>query len=143
MKLRRRQVLLGGVAAGVAATVGTEYSTRHAEEARSAEILALNASNPTRLLQQTFEADAKKINAGIEIQASVGQPRPTIPYSRDMSNLLIQCSKLATQQYLTGKTIPTYDGSIKMLPAYFRGSVSPSEEKNENKGNRFLKRFPR
>jgi predicted lipase len=32
---------------------------------------------------------------------------------------LIQCSKLATQQYLTGKIIPTYDGSIKSLPAYF------------------------
>ena len=33
--------------------------------------------------------------------------------------MLIQCSKLATQQYLTGKTIATYDGSIKSLPAYF------------------------
>lgn len=118
MKIRRRQLLLGGVAAGMAATVGSEYSTRKAAEARSAELLKTN--DPTRLLKQTFEADAQKINAGIAIQASVGQPRPTIPYSREMSNLLIQCSKLATQQYLTGKTIPTYDGSIKTLPAYFR-----------------------
>lgn len=120
MKLRRRQILLGGVAAGVAATVGSEYAARRASQARSAEFLARNASDPTRLLKQTFEADAKKINATLGIQASIGQPRPTIPYSRELSTLLIQCSKLATQQYLTGKTLPTYDGSIKLLPAYFR-----------------------
>jgi predicted lipase len=120
MKLRRRQILLGGVAVGVAATVGNEYAARRAEQVHSAEILAQNASDPTRLLRQTFAADAKKINASLAIQASVPQPHPTIPYSREMSNLLIQCSKLATQQYLTGKTIPTYDGSIKLLPAYFR-----------------------
>ncbi len=120
MNIRRRQILLGGVAAGVAATVGSEYAVRRAAQAHSAEWLALNASDPTRLLKQTFEADAKKINAGLAIQASVGQPHPPIPYSREMSSLLIQCSKLATQQYLTGKTIPTYDGSIKVLPAYFR-----------------------
>ena len=120
MNLRRRQLLLGGVAAGVAATVGSEYAVRRAAQAHSAEWLALNASDPTHLLKQTFEADAKKINAGLAIQASVGHPHPSIPYSREMSSLLIQCSKLATQQYLTGKTIPTYDGSIKVLPAYFR-----------------------
>ena len=120
MKLRRRQLLLGGVAAGIVTTVGNEYATRRAAQARSTELLAQNASDPTRLLQKTFEADAQKINAGLAIQASLKQPRPTISYSREMSNLLIQCSKLATQQYLTGKTIPTYDGSIKLLPAYFR-----------------------
>jgi predicted lipase len=119
MAFRRRQLLLGGVAAGVAATLGSEYSTRHAEEVRSAELLAHAGNDPTRLLRQTFSADAKKINAGLAIQAAVPPPRPTIPYDREVSNLLIQCSKLATQQYLTGKTIPTYDGSIKLLPAYF------------------------
>lgn len=119
MKLRRRQILLGGITTGVAVTLGKEYAARRAASARSAELLARNADDPTRLLKQTFEADTKKINAGVAIQASVGKPRPTIPYSREMSNLLIQCSKLATQQYLTGKTIPTYNGSIKILPAYF------------------------
>lgn len=119
MKLRRRQILLAGVAAGVAATVGNEYTIRRATQARNAELLALNAGNPTKLLKQTFAADTKRINAGLAIQASVQQLRPSIPYSRDISNLLIQCSKIATQQYLTGKTIPTYDGSIRSLPAYF------------------------
>lgn len=119
MNIRRRQILLGGVAFGMAATVGREYAARRAAQAHSAELLALNASARTQILKQTFEADAQKINAGVAIQASVGRNRPTIPYSREMSNLLIQCSKLATQQYLTGKTIPTYDGSLKLLPAYF------------------------
>ncbi|HTL88561.1 MAG TPA: hypothetical protein VL134_04115, partial [Leptolyngbya sp.] len=71
------------------------------------------------LLKQTFAADAEKIRAGLNIQASVPRSHPTVPYSREMSHLLIQCSKLATQQYLTGKMISTYDGSIQSLPAYF------------------------
>ena len=120
MNIRRRQILLGGVALDVVATVGSEYAARRAAQVHSAEWLALNANDPSQLLRQTLEADARKINAGIDIQASVGPLHHTIPYSREMSNLLIQCSKLATQQYLTGKTIPTYDGSIKSLPAYFR-----------------------
>ena len=119
MRLRRRQLLLGGVAAGMAATVGSEYATRSAEQAHNAKLLALNANDPTHLLQQTFAADAQKINAGIALQASLAPPRPTIPYNRELSHFLIQCSKLATQQYLTGKTIPSYDGSLKSLPAYF------------------------
>jgi predicted lipase len=119
MKIRRRQILLGGVAAGVTATVGTEYAARRAEQAREAKLLALADKDPMQLLRQTFAADAQKINAGAAIQASVKLSRPTVPYSREMSNLLIQCSKLATQQYLTGKTIPTYDGNIRSLPAYF------------------------
>jgi len=122
MKFKRRQILLGGVAAGVAATIGTEYNTRRSQQARIARLLSLadrSQANQTRLLKQTFDADAKKIQAGLQVQAAVPISRPLIPYDRNLSELLIQCSKLATQQYLTGKTIPAYDGSIKTLPAYF------------------------
>jgi triacylglycerol lipase len=119
MGFKRRQVLFGGVAAGVGATVSTEYATRRAAEQRNAELLKLAAaSDPTEYLKQTFAADAQKVNAGLEIQASVPPVQPTIAYSREMSKVLIQCSKLATQQYITGKTIGTYDGAIKTLPAY-------------------------
>ncbi|HEY9614454.1 MAG TPA: hypothetical protein V6C93_34270, partial [Allocoleopsis sp.] len=143
MKIKRRQILLGGVAAGVAATVGTEYKVRSEKQAHEAQLRAFAAKNPNAILKQTFEADTKKIKEGAAIQASVPLTRPTIPYSREMSKLLIQCSKLATQQYLTGKTIPTYDGSIKSLPAYFseldgythiasfRGHEAKTEEKVE------------
>ena len=70
MTMRRRKILLGGVAAGVAATVGREYATYRAEQARNAELLAYNANDPTQLLKHTFAADAKKINAGVAIQTS-------------------------------------------------------------------------
>ncbi len=118
MKIKRRQILLGGVAAGLAATVGSEYAVRRAAKARSLQLLDQQGNDPTRLLKKTFEADAQKIDAGLAIQKSIGQPHPTVPYSREISNLLIQCSKIATQQYLTGKMIPTYSGSIRLLPAY-------------------------
>lgn len=119
MKIRRRQILLGGVAAGVTATVGSEYAARRAANDKTARLLALSGNDPTRFLKQTFEADTRRINEGLSLQAAVKSPQPKIPYSRDISNLLIQCSKLATQQYLTGKVISTYDGSIRSLPAYF------------------------
>jgi triacylglycerol lipase len=118
LKLKRRQILFGGVAAGVAATVGSEYAVRRTAKARSAELLAQQGNDPTHLLKKTFEADAQRIDAGLAIQKSISQPHPTVPYSREISNLLIQCSKIATQQYLTGKIIPTYSGSIHQLPAY-------------------------
>jgi predicted lipase len=70
------------------------------------------------LLKQTFEADDQKINQGIEIQASLKLTPSNIPYDRSVSKLLIQCSKLGTQQYLSGKVNPSFDGSIKSLPAY-------------------------
>jgi predicted lipase len=143
VKIKRRHILLGGVAAGIAATVGTEYTVRSEKHAHEAQLRALAAKNPNAILKQTFEADTKKIKEGAAIQASVPSTRPNIPYSREMSLLLIQCSKLATQQYLTGKTIPTYNGSIKSLPAYtseldgythlasFRGHEAKIEEKVE------------
>ena len=70
------------------------------------------------LLKTAFKADAEKIYQGQKIIESLELTPPNIPYDRELSKLLIKCSKIATQQYLTGKTIPTYDGSIKGLPAH-------------------------
>lgn len=118
MKLRRRQILLAGLTFGVATTISRNYLRvrRH----RKLEALARKESqtNLPSLLKATFEADAKKINQGIEIQASLKLTPPYIPYDRSMSKLLIQCSKLGTQQYLLGKIDPSFNGSIKSLPAY-------------------------
>ncbi len=124
MKLKRRQVLLGGMVAGITATAGTEYHIRKQKRDREASLQALAEQQLPKdtdsLLKATFEADAQKINQGKEIQASVKLAPPQIPYSREISKLLIQCSKIATQQYLTGKAKPSYDGNIKSLPAYTR-----------------------
>ncbi len=118
MKFGRRQILLAGLTFGVAA-IGTRnyhrWQTKRKLEALAKEKYRTNLQG---LLHETFDADAKKIQQGIKIQASLKLTPPKIPYERNMSKLLIQCSKLGTQQYLTGKVDPSFNGSIKSLPAY-------------------------
>lgn len=118
MRLNRRQILLGGVGAGITATIATDYRTR--QKQKQLQRLAENQmpTDPKSLLEATFQADAEKIYQGQKIIDSLNLTPPTIPYDREISKLLITCSKIATQQYLTGKTIPTYDGSIQELDAY-------------------------
>ncbi len=118
MNFGRRQILLAGLTFGVAAT-GTRNYQRLIKQ-RKLEALAREKSqkNLPSVLKETFEADTKKINQTIEIQASLKLTPPKVPYERGISKLLIQCSKLGTQQYLTGKVDPSFNGSIKSLPAY-------------------------
>jgi predicted lipase len=118
MRLNRRQILLGGVATGIAATAATDY--RAGQKQKQLQALAGEQMPKDRqsLLEAAFQADAEKIYQGQKIIDSLELTPPDIPYHRESSKLLIQCSKIATQQYLTGKTIPTYDGSIDKLPAY-------------------------
>lgn len=122
MKFKRRQILLAGLAIGVAAT-GTRNYLRlrvKSKQQQMVEELAQSKSQSQirNLLKQTLDADTKKINQGIEIQSSLKLTPPKMPYSRDVSKLLILCSKLGTQQYLSGKVDPSFDGSIKSLPGY-------------------------
>lgn len=123
IKLRRRQLLLAGLATGVAATGTQKYLQSRTEHQQQAALEALARSkyqqrDISSILKATFEADAEKINRGLEIQSSLNLVPPKIPYDRNMSKLLILCSKLGTQQYLKGKIDPTYNGAIKSLPAY-------------------------
>jgi triacylglycerol lipase len=118
-KITRRQLLLGGLAAASAATAIPEYLRRKANSDRQKQVLALlNEREADRIFLKSLEADAKKINESRRIQASVKLSPPPIPYNREISKLLILCSKLATQQYFKGKVEPKYDGNIKSLPAY-------------------------
>jgi triacylglycerol lipase len=118
VKIKRRQLLLGGITAGIAATVARDYAAYQQQSYMKALALSQVPENPEGMLEATFSADAEKIFQGQSILDSLKLTPPTLPYDRALSQLLIQCSKIATQQYLTGKTIPTYDGSIRSLPAY-------------------------
>ena len=118
MKFNRRQILLGGVVTGITATTATEYQTRQKQKQLQALAEKQMPTDQESLLEAAFQADAEKIYQGQKIIASLKLTAPNIPYDRELSKLLIECSKIATQQYLTGKTIPSYDGSIKGLPAY-------------------------
>ena len=118
-KITRRQLLLAGLASASVATIIPEFLRRKADRDRQQQVLALlNEGEADKIFLKTLEADAKQINETANIQASVKLSPPPIPYNREISKLLILCSKLATQQYLKGKIEPNYDGDIKSLPAY-------------------------
>ena len=121
MNLSRRQILLGGVGVGLVATVARDYQTQQKQKQLQTLAEQQLPTDKQSLLEAAFKADADKIYEGQKIIDSLQLNPPTIPYDRELSKLLIHCSKIATQQYLTGKTIPEYDGSIKTLPAYQPG----------------------
>ena len=99
-KVKRRQFLLGGVAAGTAATLGTEYVRRERAEARQAAIDAYVADfyDPDDIIQAAVTGDTRMVEEFQAIQASAVFPPPPIPYNRTISKRLILLSRLATQQ---------------------------------------------
>lgn len=119
-KFKRRQILLAAVTTGVAASVTTDYWRNRTNRQRRAELKALAEAqrNPAQLLQQAYQQDVASINELRQVTSDLRLTPPTIPYSYAISQLLIQCNKLASQQYLKGKIDSTYDGSLKSLPAY-------------------------
>ncbi|MGF1567059.1 MAG: lipase family protein [Nodosilinea sp.] len=125
-KFKRRQLLLGGVAAGTALTLGTEFVRRERAEARQAAIdtYASEFYNPDDLIQAAVTGDTRMVEEFQAIQAAAVFPPPPVPYNRDLSKRLILLSRLATQQYITGRNDPTYDGNLQQLLDY-----SPSLDK--------------
>ncbi|MEY3297756.1 MAG: hypothetical protein RLZZ597_1016 [Cyanobacteriota bacterium] len=121
-KMNRRHFLLGGVAAGSAATFGTESIRRQRAAERQAAIEAYAAQfyNPNDIIQAAVTGDTRMVEEFGAIQASAVFPAPPIPYNREMSKRLILLSRLATQQYITGRNDPTYDGNLQQLFDYNR-----------------------
>jgi predicted lipase len=116
--VKRRQILLGGMATGIVATAGSDYQAYQKKKQLLKLAEEQQPKNPEALLKAAFEADAEKIYQGQSILKSLQLTPPPLPYDANLSKRLIRFSKIATQQYLTGKTIPTYDGNIAQLPAY-------------------------
>jgi predicted lipase len=119
-KFKRRHFLLGGVAAGTAATLGTEFVRRRRAEARQAAIDAYAAEfyDPEDVIQAAVTGDTRMVEEFQAIQSSAPFPSPPIPYNREMSKRLILLSRLATQQYITGRNDPKYDGNLQQLLDY-------------------------
>lgn len=119
MKLRRRQLLVAGLAAGTAIAGGKKYVDVKTQSDRQALFLNLaNQRDMDQVLQVIFNADATQTKELKRILESVKLTPPTQPYDRQISKLLIRCSRIATEQYLKGKTIPSYLGEITSLPSY-------------------------
>ncbi|MEB3313587.1 MAG: lipase [Cyanobacteriota bacterium] len=117
---KRRQFLLGGVAAGTALTLGTEQVRRQRAAARQAAIdtYATQFYDPDDIIQAAITGDTRMVEELQEIQASAPFPAPALAYSREMSKRLILLSRLATQQYITGRNDPNYDGNLQQLLDY-------------------------
>ncbi len=119
MRLRRRQLLVAGFTTGVAIAGGKKYLDLKTQSDRQARLQNLaNQRDMDQVLQATFNADASQTTELKKILASVQLTPPTQPYDRQISKLLIRCSRIATEQYLKGKTIPSYGGEINSLPSY-------------------------
>jgi triacylglycerol lipase len=119
-KFKRRQLLLGGVTAGIAATLGTELVRRRRADAQQALIDAYADKfyDPEDVIQAAVTGDTRMVEEFQAIQASAVFPSPPIPYNRAMSKRLILLSRLATQQYITGRNDPKYDGNLQQLLDY-------------------------
>ena len=117
---KRRQFLLGGVAAGTALTLGTEQVRRQRAAARQEAIdtYAAQFYDPDDIIQAAITGDTRMVEELKAIQASAPFPAPPVAYNRELSKRLILLSRLATQQYITGRNDPNYDGNLQQLLDY-------------------------
>ena len=120
MKFNRRLLLLTGLGAGISISGARE-------QARINKILAQQQSvggefsDRLNIMDAAYASELawdEEVERRKELLAAVSPAQPTVPYNRKMSKRLIQLCKLAVQQFKTGRAIPTYDGSIKLLPDY-------------------------
>lgn len=123
VKLTRRQLLLIGLTAGATAVGTNRYFQLQSNQRRQAVLEALARAKVSQrdayaVLKSWFGAGDERIKDALKLQEDVTLAIPTVPYNREMSKLLIQCSRICTYQYAMSKLNPTYDGSIKLLPAY-------------------------
>ena len=117
---KRRQFLIGGVAAGTALTLGTEQVRRQRAAARQEAIdtYAAQFYDPDDIIQAAITGDTRMVEELKAIQASAPFPAPPVAYNRELSKRLILLSRLATQQYITGRNDPNYDGNLQQLLDY-------------------------
>lgn len=120
-KISRRQILLTGLGlGGVISGLHELYRRRtlYTQQASLTEALFRTPKYVDAAVTEAIEGD-KEASAEVEqILSTLELQAPAIPYDRAMSKTLIQCSRLATEQYLTGKFNLQFDGTISALPTY-------------------------
>ncbi len=116
-KFNRRRLLLAGLATGATATATTGYLWAKAfkEVAQAGEI---RLSKPACGTASSLDPDLQELQEAQAIRASVSLTPPEIAYNREISKRLIQCSRLAVEQYLHDQASLAYDGSIRSLNSY-------------------------
>ncbi|CAK6688848.1 lipase family protein [Synechococcus sp. BA-124 BA4] len=120
-KLTRRQVLVAGLGVGGLLSGMHEAMRRHALEVEQQGLTEAFLDNPKYVqsaVNQAIEGDLESSAEIEKILASLTIQSPDAPYDRAISKILIQCSRLATEQYLTGKFDLRFQGSITGLPSH-------------------------
>jgi predicted lipase len=117
----RRRVLLAGLGVGCVASGLAESLRRRRmlnQERRLSEQFLNTPQAVDRAVTDAIEGDLESTAEVERILADLRLPAPTVPYDREASKTLILASRLATEQYLTGKFDLRFDGSIRGLPSY-------------------------
>jgi triacylglycerol lipase len=120
-KLTRRQLLLTGLGTGVVLSGLHEWLQRRALNAQQASLTDLFLGSPRYVnaaVDSALSGDQEAKAQVEQILSSLSLTPPNQPYDREMSKTLIQCSRLATEQYLTGKYDRHFDGTIRPLPTF-------------------------
>lgn len=119
--LTRRQLLLTGLSLGVVLSGVHEWLRRRAFNAQQASLTDLFLGSPRYVnaaVDSALSGDQQAKAQVEQILSSLNLMPPNQPYDREMSKTLIQCSRLATEQYLTGKYNRQFDGTIQLLPTF-------------------------
>jgi len=117
----RRRLLLAALGLTALASGGREFLRRRSLQLGQADLTNHLLNNPdvvSRAVSNAIEGDREATAEVERILTELKLDPPNQPYSRSMSKVLIQGSRLATEQYLTGKFDSAFDGSIRGLPSY-------------------------
>lgn len=138
MKIRRRHLLLGGLTLGVTARGLYQEQQYLADTAyrEALEAIALNTTNPQALISAAFVQEQQAVQQVAQVRNSRRLVSPTIPYNRHISRQLIWACRVATEQYVVGKTDTNYGGAINVLPSYST-NILPYRQVGSFLGTRF------
>ena len=105
-----RRLLFSGLGVAMLGKTGIDYwqNKRLLKKELSEKTLLseLNIIDAAYTSEKKWQEQLKLIKA---ISSSANLAQPTIPYSKEISKRLIQCCKLAVQQYRAGTINPSYD----------------------------------
>ncbi|MGK7892069.1 MAG: lipase [Xenococcus sp. (in: cyanobacteria)] len=123
MKINRRNFLWATFGAGTAIAASQEHLRLNAirQQQEQNQIARSSLSDEISLIDAAYalEADWEDEIAKRRQLLSVNNlTPPVLPYSRKMSQRLIDFCKLSVQQYKTNRNNPGYDGDIRILPGY-------------------------
>lgn len=118
----RRQLLLMGIGLGTVARVTTEYRRNRSFNLQRQAIREMSAMDAESIISTAYglerDWDTEMLQRQETLAAAKKLTEPKIAYDRPTSKLLIKACKLAVQQYKTGRSNFSYDGSLKLLPDY-------------------------